>query len=373
MIPLFTVFNHPDSLTYVSNVLQSGQLAQGPMNKRFEDELSGYLEIDRICTVNSCTSAIHLAIDLIKRYGEAIDTKSWEVICSPLTCAAGIWPFKAHGLNIVWTDIEDSFNIDLDKVKEGVTEHTRILSYVNWGGMPVDYAKVAEIQEWYKSKFGHTLYVIEDCAHAFGSSWNDKKLGTVLEDSFACYSFQAIKSLTTGDGGLLIPPSNMIRSARLLRWFGLDRDNKIDFRSCQDIVEWGYKFHMNDITSAIGIANLPHIDSNLDKHRNAAKKYHTGIDNPKIRIPYSFNSESSYWLFTLLVDDKNSFTNYMLKNGIQVNPVHRRVDETSAGRGTYRCLMDKTEVANKHMMCIPTGWWLSELDVDHIIKTINEY
>lgn len=372
MIPLFKVFNHPDSSTLVNQVLESGYLAQGPMNDRFEKQLAEYLGDDRICTVNSCTSAIHLAIDLIKRFGEV--GEDCQAICSPLTCAAGIWPFMAQNIPIVWCDVNHNVNIDLRKAKELLTEKTQILSFVNWGGKPVNYTDVINLQTFYKNTYNKPLYIVEDCAHAFGAEWHGNKLGTVLNDCFACYSFQAIKSLTTGDGGLLIPPRDFLSKARKLRWFGLDRDNKMDFRSCQDIPDWGYKFHMNDVASAIGIANLPHIDKNLEKHRDIAKKYRSQINNRVKVINPEADYGSSWWLYTLLVNNKDKFIEHMNSRGIQANPVHTRVDKNGAAAGSYSPnSLTYIDVVENHMVCIPIGWWLTDEDTTKIVEAVNEY
>src|SRR5205807_5156441 len=135
-----------------------------------------------------------------------------------------------------------------------------------------------------------------------------------VQDNFACFSFQAIKALTTSDGGLLITPSEALcREARLARWFGLDRDNKLDFRSSQDIADWGYKFHMNDVAASIGLANYPHVRGLVARNKeNAHSYYHELRDVPGLTLPERREGfDSSYWLFTILVQNRPAFVRAM--------------------------------------------------------------
>ncbi len=372
MVPLFKVFTAPDAAAMLGEVLASGTLTQGPRVDQFEEQLRRHFDRPYVVTLNSCTSALHLALHLIKReYGLADDT---EVLCTPLTCAATNFPVVANRLRIRWVDIEpDTLNIDLNKVEQACTSNTRILLFVHWGGQPIDYARLEQIRERYRSRFGHELVVIEDCAHAWEARWHGQLVGAVA-GHFACFSFQAIKALTTGDGGLLVAPDeHFCRQARLARWFGLDRDNQQDFRGCQDIAQWGFKFHMNDLAATLGLANYPHVAGLVARHRDNAAFYDEALRNvPGVTLLARHEACSpSFWLYTLRVAERDRFCRHMLERGIQVNRVHGRNDALTALR-PFRCPLPVMDAVAQDMICIPVGWWVTEHARQQIVQAIRE-
>ncbi len=371
MLPLFKVFVAPEAKTLVEQTLCSGYLAQGPKVDAFEQLLKKHFGNERICTVNSCTSAIHLALHLIKsEYGLADGT---EVISSPLTCAATNFPVVANRLAIRWADVDPrALNIELADVERKLTRETRILLFVHWGGYPIDYVRLAEIKADYRRRFGQELIVVEDCAHAWESTYRGTPVG-IVQDNFACYSFQAIKALTTGDGGLLIAPSDaMCREARLARWFGLDRDNKLDFRSGQDIAHWGFKFHLNDVAASIGLANYPHVRGLVARNKENARLYYEQLSDVAglTLLERHEGFDSSCWLFTILVRDRPAFVRAMEGRGIQVNQVHTRNDKYTA-LAEFKAELPQMDRLADEMICIPVGWWIGDAERQHIIDAIK--
>lgn len=197
---------------------------------------------------------------------------------------------------------------------------------------------------------------------------------------------QAIKQLTTGDGGLLFCPNKKTyEKAKLLRWFGIDREvnlnkkikksksNKIDSRLEKDVKNWGYKFHMNDINATIGISNLKNINKIINKNKNNAKFLFKNLNNLKglsCLNPISHKYESSYWLFTIKVKNKNKFINYMLQNKIIVSQVHKRNDLHTCFK-SFRTILPNLDKIEKEMICIPCGWWLERKDLQNIVNKIK--
>lgn len=372
MVPLFKVFTAPDAAASLGEVLASGTLTQGPRVDQFEETLRRHFDHSYVVTLNSCTSALHLALHLIKReYGLPDHT---EVLCTPLTCAATNFPVLANRLRIRWVDIDPhTLNIDLNQVEQVCTSDTRILLFVHWGGQPIDYARLAAVRERYRKRFGHDLVVVEDCAHAWEARWHGRLVGAVA-DHFACFSFQAIKSLTTGDGGLLIAPDeHFYRQARLARWFGLDRDNQQDFRGCQDIAQWGFKFHMNDLAAALGLANYPHVANLVARHKENAAFYDEALRHvPGVTLLARYDSCSpSFWLYTLRVAERDRFCQHMLARGIQVNRVHGRNDTLTA-LYAYRRPLPVMDAVDQDRICIPVGWWVTENARQQIVDAIRE-
>jgi dTDP-4-amino-4,6-dideoxygalactose transaminase len=160
-------------------------------------------------------------------------------------------------LNPVYVDLEENtFCFDLEDLKRKLNNKTKVIFIVHWGGYPIDLDKLKQIQEQSYRLYGFKPAIIEDCAHAMGSKYKNKYIGT--HGNICTFSLQAIKHITSGDGGLLfLPHDDLYKRAKLLRWYGIDRDgNRKDFRCEADITEWGFKFHMNDVNATVGIENL---------------------------------------------------------------------------------------------------------------------
>jgi perosamine synthetase len=259
-IPLFKVFMSEDAIKASAEVLRSGYIGQGPRVDLFEDKLKSWFSSPYILTLNSGTSALNLALRLAEvGFGD-------EVISSPMTCMATNVPILANGARIVWADIDPTTgNISPKSVKEKISRKTKAIICIDWAGYPCDLDELKNIAN------EHNIKLIEDAAHGFGSVYKDTLVGGIAD--FTCFSFQAIKHLTTVDGGCLVCKHHQdYQRGKLLRWFGINREGpRIDFRCEEDVVEYGYKFHMNDVSAAIGIEQLKHVSSIINAHRKNAE------------------------------------------------------------------------------------------------------
>lgn len=356
MIPLFKVSMSPVASVAVSDVLASGFIGQGPKVEEFEDKLQAVLKSKtRPVTVNSCTSAIDLALELC-----GIGPGD-EVITSPQTCfASNVGAIHRHA-TIRWADIDPLTGlIDPDSVKKLITNKTKAIIAVNWAGKFCDYSTLRT--------FG--VPVIEDAAH----TWDVFTEVDIVRGDYICYSFQAIKFLTTGDGGALICPPEKEAEARILRWYGLDRTKNESFRCTQNITRVGFKYHMNDINASIGIANIPTAALSVETSRYYSHEYITKVYNPLLTLPV-WDNTCSYWLFSMHVKPglKDHFTKYLADNGIASSPVHFRNDHYDSticfSEGTLLGVDSFTDT----QICIPNGWWVSMDEADHIIRVLNEY
>lgn len=375
-IPLFKVFMTPEALEPLNKVLLSGNLTQGKQVEQFEMELQKYFQHPYILTLNSATSGLTLAQRLALSPEEWNKREEITVLTPPLTCFATTVSVMANNMKIGWIDTqEDNPNVSINSIKSKLTKNTRIIQVVHWGGYPVDLDALKELQEYCQKEYNHTPIVIEDCAHSFGAEYKNKKIGT--HGNICVFSLQAIKHLTTGDGGLIfLPNEEMYKRAKLLRWYGIDRDhrNKGDFRLEHDITEWGYKYHMNDINATIGLCNLPHIEGLLQKNAQNAAYLKEKIKNPYvISFPaLEKDSKSANWLFTIFVKDKDGFIQYLNSNNITCSQVHKRNDINSTVK-QYACSLPNLDKIEKQFVCIPVGWWLTKDDLNHIVNTINMF
>ena len=241
----------------------------------------------------------------------------------------------------------------------------------------VDLDKLRELQEYCNDKFGFRFMVVEDCAHAFGATYKGKKLGD-HDKNICVFSTQAIKHLTTGDGGIItLPCQELYDRCKLLRWYGINRDKrnykKKDFRLENDIIESGYKFHMNDMNATIGINNLPHIESMLKIHRNNKKYFDEQLKDVKglTLMQQTVECESACWLYTIYIDRKLDFIKKMKNKGIMTSQVHNRNDINSCVK-QYREKLPNLDILEEKLVCLPVGWWVKEKDREYIVKCIKE-
>ena len=366
MIPLFRVFMSDEAVIEVSKTLKSGYISQGSKVEEFEQHLAAFLGVNPI-TTNSCTSALQLAVYL------AGGTDGDLVISTPMTCSATNTAIKAMGGQIIWADINpNTGNIDPQSVNKILERYPKIraIVVVHWAGYPCD------LQAFYELGNHYDVSIIEDAAHAFGATYKNTKIGT--HSDFCCFSFQAIKHLTTVDGGALVCKNEEdYKRAKLLRWFGIDRDApRIDNRIEQDIEEAGWKYHMNDVNATIGIENLKHMDSIISKHQENGMYF----DNHLLGIKHitlfgrHTDRESAFWVYTLRTDRRDSFKAYMEAHGIATSQVHSRLDKHTAFQDALnQDHLPGLEDFSSTQISIPCGWWVTEEDREHIVKTIKEW
>lgn len=376
MYPLFKVFMSPNVMKSIEDVIHSGTITQGPINTSYEKSLEEYFNVEnKILTVNSATSGLTLALRLLNL------SENSKVLCTPLTCTATNWPVLANNLNIEWVDVDPSTcNMCLDDLKRKLRMDTRVVLFVHWGGYPIDLDKLNEIKNYYYKKFNQELYIIEDCAHAMGAQYkNGEKVGSIDMTTIAVFSTQAIKHLTTVDGGfMIIHDKDMYTRAKKLRWFGIDRDKRTqpggDFRLEPDVEEWGYKFHMNDVNAAIGIENLKYVENNLSKINIIADFYNEMLKDIKgVELLKIVNDcKPSYWIYTIKIKDKQNFIKFMKERGIICSQVHNRNDIHTCVKD-YKCELPQLDSLEKEIVCIPCGWWMNLKDAEFIVNSIKEW
>ena len=380
-IPLFKVFVSEDVLKPINDVLMSGFLTQGPKVEEFESKLSEFIGNPNLLTLNSATAGLTIALRLLQNKDEELNWPGFnehDIILTPaLTCFATTSAILANKANLKWLDVDlNTANICLKDLESKLNEKTKVIYIVHWGGTPVDLDKLDTILCNYETKYGFKPIVVEDCAHSFGAEYNNNKIGN--NKNICVFSLQAIKHLTTGDGGIItLPNQKLYKRAKLLRWYGINRDKRNykgkDFRLENDIIESGYKFHMNDVNATIGIYNLPYISGLLKKNRENAEYFNENLKNIKdIRLMNNNpKCNSAYWLYTIRVlnGKKQEFMDKMKEAGIMTSQVHNRNDINSCVK-QFNSELPNLDILEKELVCIPVGWWLEEKDKLFIVKTI---
>jgi perosamine synthetase len=350
------------SIQNVINVLSTTMISAGKMADRFESELNKKFNFNNSITLNSGTVTMFLALKASGvGYGD-------EVILPAQTFVATGHVILQCGAKPVFADINLDGNISVESIKSKITERTKAIIPVHWGGYPCDMDEINKIAT------ENNLIVIEDAAHALGSKYKGEYIGNISD--FTSFSFQAIKHLTTGDGGLLTCKNedkyNLIKR---LRWFDIDRENSplsILGEREYDIVNVGYKSHMNDIAASIGLGNLEGFDDKLTKIKNIANIYNNELKNIgglKV-LNYKTDRESSYWLYPVLVDNRIDFIKKLSEYKIPTSVVHIGIDKNSLFGGKNYDLVNQ-RFFDDNQIHLPINEKLTENDINLITKTIK--
>lgn len=283
----------------VKKVLESGWLTTGLVTKDFENKFRKYKNAKYALALNSCTAALHLSLKLLNL------KKGDEVITSALTFASTVNSIINSGATPVLADVEyDTQNIDPIQIEKKINKKTKAILIVHFAG------RVCEMNEIMKISKKHNLPIIEDCAHAIESKYNNKHVGTF--GTFGCFSFYATKNLSIGEGGMLLTNSKKLyERARILSLHGMDkaawnRYGKSGYRH-YDVSEIGYKYNLMDLLSAIGIVQLKRLNQNLKKRKKIWDYYYNSFNSSLFKMPKLWNknkSKHSYHLFNLYLDKK---------------------------------------------------------------------
>lgn len=335
-----------EAIADVSQVLHSRFIGQGPLVDLFEQEFERHFGLHEgtAVAVNSGTSALELAYDLL-----GIGPRD-SVISTPLTCTATNIPIVRRGCDLVFADIErDTLNISPHNVLNKITDKTKAIVNVHLHGVQSDLPN-----------FG--VPIVDDAAQALGIFRPEAR--------FTICSFQAIKHLTTGDGGMLVcSNTEEAKEAKLRRWFGIDRERKLannwqpfkDRKILFDIEYPGYKFQMNDIAAALGMAGLRNLNDIQSNREKIFDIYESSglplVDGPVNRYGYA----------CLLVENRDEFCARLYEAGIETNVMQVRND-------LYRIFQPfKTRLPNMdwvedRYICIPLHNRMSIEDAEYVAE-----
>ena len=366
-IPLFYPHIPSSAIKYVNETLSGRWIGQGPKVDDFENAFLKKLNIKgHALAVSSGTAALHIAYTL------AGIGKGDEVICPLFTCTATNLPILYNGAIPIFCDIdENSLNINIDKIQELITPKTKAIVFVDYGGRPNNYPKLRKICD------EHNLKLIADSAHALDSKWTNIHVSQFAD--FTMFSFQAIKTLTTGDGGMLIVKKrNELDIARRIRWFGIDRSEKQKGTWENDIFELGYKYQMTDIAASIGLAGLDEIDNTLKIRQNISKVYEhyfcqNSIDAFEINYDKQ-NSSFTPWMMTIRCKGKRiKIMSTLRENDIESAQVHYRNDRYSVFGFQEKEKFKNMNLIDNDYLVLPLHTKMNEEDAEKISKiVINE-
>jgi dTDP-4-amino-4,6-dideoxygalactose transaminase len=371
--PLFKVhIKKEEAMQAISSVFDSGFINEGEQVTQLTKYLSEFLNVRNLVLTNSCTSALTLAL---KVAGVGIGD---EVATISMTCVATNTPIANLGAKIVWIDIDpESGAIDTEDLEKKITDQTKAIVFVNWAGNP------CQLDELQRIAITRKIPLIQDAAHSFSAEWDGKPISEYAD--FTCFSFQAIKHFTTGDGGAIVCRKfEDFELVKKLKWFGYDRDAVKNDKGEWKGQRWdadiypesiGYKFNMNNIAAAIGISQMPYARQIVEKHRQNADFYRNYFSTAsKLKLLHSDKrAKSSNWVFTLRYLGNSSKRDLLLEklieNGIGAGLVHLPNHNYTAFRGS-RVKLPGTDHFAKSQVSLPCGWWLDLTDCEFIAEKV---
>lgn len=362
-IPLFYPHMPSGAIDEVIDTLSGRWIGQGPKVEQFETLIKEkFLGSHESLAVGSGTDALHLA------YLLADIQKDDEVIVPSFTCTATNIPLLYIGAKPVFADInKETMNISVDDIEWRITNKTKAIACVDYGGIPCDYDKLNSICKKYNLK------LISDAAHSMGTVYKGAYSAQCAD--FTIFSFQAIKTLTTGDGGLLaIKDQSKLELGKRLRWFGIDRAAKQGGIWENDIVDIGYKYQMNDIAAGIGLAGLKNIDDTIKKRNGLFKQYESRLSTNDLRVVGKAQTDeyfNSAWLCTIVVNgDRIGLMKKLRENGIESGQVHYRNDRYSIFGGRRSDLPGMDELEDRYLV-LPLHTKMGEEHVAKICDVVN--
>lgn len=356
-----------DAVTKV--LLEDGYLGMGAEVGKFEDEIAAYLNIaaNQVVCVNSGTAALHLAVDAICAAGD-------EILVPSLTFLSSFQAISATGALPVACEVyEESLTIDFEDAESKITPRTKAIMVVHYASNP------ANITMLYQFAEKHKLRVIEDAAHAFGSTFESKKIGSFGD--IICFSFDGIKNITSGEGGAIVTRDkkvvDIVKDTRLL---GIEKDSEkryVGTRSWDfDVTRQGFRYHMSNIFAAIGRVQLRRLESEFAPARiNLLNRYIELLsEETSLKlISYDQSSKIVPHIFPIRVLDnqRDGLKNYLEQNnvptGIHYKPNHLL---NFYNNGTT---LPVTEKIYTEILTLPIHPGLELDDVEMICKMIKTY
>lgn len=354
---------------YVLRALEREYLGMGQEVKLFEEELTSYFGRKAVC-VNTGTSALHLAF-------QAIGLKSGDEVLTPsLTYVATFQAIFATGAKAIPCEVNDSdLLVSIEDMKSKLTSKTKAICLVHYSGNP------GPLGEYYNFAKEHGLRVIEDAAHAFGTTYNGDLIGKIGD--IVCFSFDGIKNITSGEGGCVVSSDEQalrkISDARLL---GVEGDTQKRFTNQRswsfDVTEQGWRYHMSDIMAALGQAQLKRFPQFQAKRRELAQNYLTLIHKynlPVSTIKIDYSTVTPH-IFIVRVSEgkRDQLKDFLLKNDIQTG-IHYQPNHVltivKERVGTYA--LPVTEKIYKELLTLPLHFDLTSVQQETIMIKMKEF
>jgi dTDP-4-amino-4,6-dideoxygalactose transaminase len=366
MIKVSKSYISKNEIDNVSRILKKQFLGMGPEVKKFENELSNIFGRSAICVVNG-TAAIQLALQSagIKR-GD-------EVLVQSLTYVSTIQAISALGIKPVFCDIEKKYiSIDLDDVEKKITKKTKAI-------LPVHYAgQAGNLDKIYKFAKKNKIFVIEDAAHAFGSKYKNNLIGK--KGDIVCFSFDGIKNITSGEGGVVITSNkNIIKKIKSLRLLGVINDSESRYQNKRkwdfNVKEQGWRYHMSDIMASIGRVQLANRKKIFLKRTKIASQYISNLKNyNKIKLILQDIKGIVPHIFPIIIsslNNRNKIRQKLLEHNIETG-IHYKPNHLLSFYKKNNLKLPNTEMVYKNIITLPLHPAITIKQVNFICKTLKK-
>lgn len=348
----------------VQKILKSKWINTGKQEKKFRQKISEKFNFPYCVAVNNGTAALRASLATLN-IGPGD-----EVITTPYTFIATNTSILEQGAIPIFADIQyETLNIDPQSILTKITNKTKAIMCVHYGGNPCDMDAIRKIGKDYN------LPIIEDSAHALGSQYKGKYIGS--KGDIITFSFQVIKIITCGDGGLIVTTNKKYyNKLKKIIWYGVGKEtkktSKIDPLT-DSINILGFKYNMNDIVATIGLVGIKHFDTALKRRKEIGERYRNELANcSKIHLLYyPLDNTPNYQIFPIHVKNRPGFAKFMKKHGIIVTINNRRNDRYNIFGGLNN--LPITEEVDKDTILIPIHADLTNSQVEKIIMAIKEY
>ena len=355
-IKLFDPVIDEREIKKVVKTLKSGFWASGAGGGQvyeFETKFKKFINSKSCVSVNSGTAALHLAASLCNIKGK-------EVILPSLSFVSTAHAIMYNGGTPVFVDVDPhTLCIDPEEIRKKISKKTRCIIPVHFGGIPVNIKRIQKISN-------SNIMIIEDAAHACGSEYNGKKIGS--HGDLVCFSFHPVKNLAMPTGGLIsINNRNykkMTEDLKSKRWCGISNRKHEDY----DVNKIGWNFYMNEFSAAIGLVQLEKIQKMNNIRKSIAKIYEKELNVFK-KIP--FTNTCAYHLYWICVKDRKFFRKKLLEKGIETGSHYKPIHQMSLYNKPIK--LPITEKIAKEIVTIPMHPNLTQPQIDYIVKTINKF
>ncbi|MEE2657797.1 MAG: DegT/DnrJ/EryC1/StrS family aminotransferase [Candidatus Latescibacterota bacterium] len=345
--------------------LESQWVGRGPRSIEFEERFAEYIGVEHAAALSSCTAALHLALLCAEVEGQ-------EVLTTSMTFVSSSEAILLAGGRPVFCDVEPyTLNMSAEDLARKITPTTRAIVVTHYGGHSCDMDPILELAR------NHGLTVIEDAAHGAGGSYKGRKLGSLGD--IACFSFQATKNMTTGDGGMLVTNDAVIADrVRKLRWCGIgiptfERFQPQELRRSwmYQVEEVGWKYEMTDISAALGIVQLAKLEANNDRRRQLLDRYREAFDHAEgieLLVQRDYALTAAYNA-VIKCRRRDELYGCLDSQGIDSN-VHYYPNHLFRIFRPYTTRLPVTEVVWQQILSIPLYADLTDTQQDRVIESI---
>ncbi len=367
MLPVSRPSIGSEELKEVKKVFDTGWLGLGSTVFEFENTVKEYLGAKNVVAVNTGTTALHIALDA---FGI---TEGDEVIVPSLTFCASVQVITSLRAIPVFCEIDpDTLNIDIDDVRKKITSKTKAIMPVHYCGNSCEMSGLLDIGR------KNNVLIVEDAAHAFGSSYKGKKIGSFGD--VTCFSFDPIKNITCGEGGAVVLSDDAIaEEIRRKRILGIDKDTWHRYRNERswfyEVTTQGYRYHMSNINAAIGLAQLRKLDKFIEKKRDIVKTYNESFRDLKGIKTLKFNQdETAFFAYMVRVLDsrRDEMMDFLNSKGVGTG-VHYIANHIQPYFSRYARSMPVTETTWKEILTLPLYYDMTEEDVALVIQSVNDF